>query len=62
MSKLICADCRDGEHDNITDDVKIVTVKDPDTGKLIKRSYMCSDHVEGYLMDGYLVYVNGAAL
>ena len=51
-----CADCRDGEHDNYQDDVVLVVVKDPDTGKLVKRSYMCSDHIDQYLTDGYMVY------
>ena len=50
-----CADCRDGEHENYTDDVRLVYVKDPDTSKMVKRSYMCSDHVSQYLDDGYIV-------
>jgi len=48
-----CADCRDGEHDNYDDDVRLVYVRDPDTNKLVKRSYMCGEHVEMYLKDGY---------
>jgi hypothetical protein len=54
MSKQ-CADCRDGEHDNLTDDVELVVVRDPDTKKLVKRSYMCGDHQAAYLDDGYLL-------
>lgn len=54
-----CADCRDGEHDNYSDDVVLVVVKDPDTGKLVKRSYMCGDHIDQYLTDGHQVYERG---
>jgi len=50
-----CADCRDGEHDNIDDDVRLVYVRDPDTKKIIRRSYMCDNHRTMYLMDGYEV-------
>jgi len=48
-----CAECRDGEHDNLTDDVRLVVIRDPDTKKLVKRAYLCSDHLECYAMDGY---------
>ena len=54
MSKQ-CAECRDGEHDNITEDVQLVTVRDPETKKLVKRAYLCSDHRECHLDDGYEV-------
>ena len=47
-----CCECRDGEHENLTDDVKLVTVRDPDTKKLVKRGYLCSDHIECYLLEG----------
>jgi hypothetical protein len=51
-----CADCRNGEHDNYDDDVIITVVKDPDTGKLVKRSYMCGCHRDMYASDGYALY------
>lgn len=51
-----CADCRDGDHENLSDEVELVTVKDPETGKLVKRSYMCTEHVDCYLSDGYNLY------
>lgn len=50
-----CADCRDGEHDNYDDDVMLVYVKDPETGKMRKRSYMCESHRQMYSDDGYEV-------
>lgn len=50
-----CADCRNGEHDNYTDDVTLVFVRDLDTKKIIKRANMCSQHIEMYLGDGYEV-------
>ena len=50
-----CADCRDGEHDNYTDDVWLVFVRDQKTKKVVKRSWMCSEHVSCYLDDGYEV-------
>ena len=50
-----CADCRDGEHDNYDDDVRLVRVTDPDTKKMVKRSYMCEGHRAMYIDDGYKV-------
>lgn len=54
-----CADCRDGEHPNYDDNVDMVTVKDPESKKIIKRSYMCNEHVFMYLDDGYEVKLVG---
>lgn len=48
-----CADCRNGEHDNYDDDVKLVVIRDPDTKKLVKRAYECGEHREMYATDGY---------
>ena len=48
-----CRECQDGEHDNYTDEVIFVKVKDPDTGKTVKARNMCSDHIEMYCQDGY---------
>lgn len=50
-----CADCRDGEHENMDDIIQLVYVKNPDTGKLVKRSYMCANHRQMYREDGYTV-------
>ena len=52
-----CADCRDGEHENYDNDVRLVYVKDPDTNKMVKRSYMCDLHRRMYEDDGYLVKI-----
>jgi len=51
-----CADCRDGEHENYDDDVKLTVIKDPNTQKLVKRSYMCGEHRTMYFDDGYSIY------
>lgn len=51
-----CADCRDGEHDNYDDDVRLVIVKDPDTNKIHKRAYICHRHRYLYEQDGYVLY------
>lgn len=48
-----CADCRDGEHDNIDDDVSLARVIDPETGKMVKRAYLCGAHWTQYADDGY---------
>ena len=50
-----CCDCRDGEHENYDDDVVLVVVRDSDTGKMRKRGYICDEHREMYLVDGYSV-------
>ena len=46
-----CEECRFGEHDNLSDDVQFVTVKDPDTGKVLQRGYLCADHVRSLFTD-----------
>jgi hypothetical protein len=52
-----CADCRDGEHDNIDDRLALVVVRDPDSNRLVKRSWMCGEHRSVYLDDGYDVNI-----
>lgn len=53
-----CCACKDAErHTDDRDDViKLVTIKDPDDGKLVRRGYFCSEHIEIYENDGYCVY------
>lgn len=48
-----CAECRDGEHDNYDDDIRLSVVRDPDTGKRVKQSNLCEHHREAYRQDGY---------
>ena len=64
-----CKDCRDGEHENHTDEVDFVIVRESDSrydrlhpSRHGFRPYrpsvylwMCTDHQEMYLSDGYLV-------
>ena len=47
-----CAECRDGEHENYDDKVRLVLVRDPVTKKFQKRAYLCDTHVEMYQDDG----------
>jgi hypothetical protein len=49
-----CASCARGEVEN--DDVVVnAIVKDPDSGRIVIRGYLCNDHNEMYLEDGYRV-------
>lgn len=57
-----CAECRNGEHEDYQDDAKLVTVRDPEAGKLAGRMKLCSEHIEMRLMDGYEVIYNGKRL
>ena len=50
-----CCECRKGEHDNIDNNVTLCHVKNPDTNKFILRAYLCENHQEAYLNDGYIV-------
>ncbi len=49
-----CADCRDGEHDNYNDNVKFTIVRG-EYGAFIKRAYLCAEHRQMYMDDGYEV-------
>jgi hypothetical protein len=48
-----CHECKLGEHEDYDDDVRLVTVSDPDTGKRIKRAKLCGEHREMFASDGY---------
>jgi hypothetical protein len=48
-----CSDCRNGEHSNYDDNVKLVIIRDPDSKKIIKRAYLCEEHRNMYNDDGY---------
>ena len=48
-----CCDCRDGEHDNYDEDVRMTVVRDPDNGQLAKRGYLCEGHRTMYADDSY---------
>ena len=47
-----CCECRDGGHENLTESVALYTVRDKVTKKLVKRGYLCEDHVHCILSDG----------
>lgn len=52
-----CCDCRDGEHDNYDDDVKLTIVREPDEKGFLKRGYLCENHRVMYEDDGYLLTI-----
>jgi len=53
--KKQCTLCLQGEHDNYDDNVVLVYVRDDETNRIIKRSYMCESHRTMYENDGYIV-------
>jgi len=55
MKKMRCADCRNGDHPDYDDDVRLVYMRDPETKKIVKRAYLCKEHRDMYLDDGYEV-------
>ena len=50
-----CCDCRNGEHVNFDDDVRLTVVRDTDANRIVKRGYLCSEHRTAYEMDGYVL-------
>lgn len=55
LPRRACADCQDGEHENYDNNIGLVIVRDPDTRHIIRRAYMCEEHREMYLDDGYII-------
>lgn len=56
MKTKRCSDCRDGEHDNLDDNVKLVVVRDPDKRGFVKRAYLCENHRRIHEEDGYILH------
>ena len=50
-----CCDCRDGEHEDYDDNVVLVIVSDPETGRIVKKAKLCEEHRITYTDDGYRV-------
>lgn len=50
-----CIECRAGCHDNYDDNVLLCKIVDPDTRKMYKRGYLCSEHRTAFADDGYEV-------
>jgi hypothetical protein len=49
-----CCECRAGEHANYDDDVRFVTVRDPDErNRFVLRGYVCGEHRVAFTDDGY---------
>lgn len=57
-----CCECRAGEHADLAPGARLCVVKDPDTGRVFKRGWLCPEHVYAMNYDGYLVYVDGRRL
>lgn len=53
MSKMIakCFECRAGEHEDISEKGEMFKIYLK--GKFVKRGYLCEDHQDVYLTDGY---------
>ena len=50
-----CFECRNGEHEDFDDDVRMTLVRDPDTHKVYRRGYLCSEHRGVFESDGFIV-------
>jgi len=57
-----CCECRASEHEDFDPIVGLCVVRDPETGKVAQRGYICEAHVEIRTADGYDVYLNGRKL
>jgi len=55
MKKKRCSECRNGEHDDYDDDIRLVYVRDPESNKIILRANLCNEHREMFASDGYQV-------
>jgi len=53
----VCKDCKNGEHDNYDEDIKLVYIRDLETKKIIRRCYMCYEHRTMYIDDVYEVNI-----
>ncbi len=52
-----CFECRNGEHDNYDDYVLFTVVRNLDDGRAV-RGWMCGEHREMNLNDGYTVTID----
>lgn len=48
-----CAECRDGEHTDYDDEIRLVSVSAP--GETVRRIKACGDHRDMLAGDGYTV-------
>lgn len=48
-----CCECRKGEHEDYDNHVSLCMVRDPESGKLILRGYICGEHFSAFRDDGY---------
>ena len=54
-----CTECRKGEHENYDDNLDFVVVRDPDSGRLLGRWWLCEEHRTMYENDGCVVKTAG---
>ncbi len=50
-----CFECMAGEHENLDDDVNLVSIVDPDGNERTVRRNLCNSHVNTRLEDGYTI-------
>ncbi len=50
-----CVECLDERHDDYDNKGKVVIVRNPETGQIIMRTYLCRTHREIYEARGYKV-------
>jgi len=48
-----CFQCRNGEHENYDDDVRLFVISDPDKQERTKRGYLCGQHQMMAMEDGW---------
>ena len=50
-----CSECKRGEESPEPTDGKLYMVRDPETGAIYLRGYLCADHIDTLMTDGYTV-------
>ena len=50
-----CSSCKNGDVINNDTDGEMHIIRDPDSGKIVIRGYLCDDHLQMYDDDGYFV-------
>ena len=53
-----CHFCKEGEHENYDNDIKLIVLLDPETHKRVQPpTWACSEHRQSFEDDGYKVQV-----
>jgi len=54
-----CSECRDSEHEDFDDSIRLTVVRDPETNKIVFRGHLCGCHRDIRESDGYVLYDKG---